>query len=200
MHNYMGMPNVKFIVARPFDTEYGHHDVGEEFKEARAMYNLDVLVSAGFVYPYSTEPADGYNYLPPHLFSIVMTRQEAEEKLEGDPSGLRGVAQHPESPKPEVQLQAEREAEMQERFYPEILKLTAERQRRNLAAAQPEGDYANPSPTPAVPADKQEELAKEEEKEHAKAAKEDAPAKTPAKKTAAPVRKTAVKKTAATNK
>jgi len=184
MHNYMGMPDVKFIVARPFDTEYGHHDVGEEFKEARAMYNLDVLVSAGLLYPYS--PNDGYDYLPPHLFSIVMTRAEADAALKGDPSGQRGVHRFPDSPKPDVVKQAEVEAETQERLYPQLMAAAAAHQKRTLLAAQPGGDSANPVPTPSLPAEKQEEVAKEEEKKAAK--------------TAAPVKKTAAKKTAATQK
>lgn len=193
MYNYLDVPGVKFIVNRPFDTEYGHHDVGEEFKEAWQIYNTEVLVSAGFLYPYA--PGNGYDYLPPHLFSLVSRKEEVEAKMAGDPSGERGVDQFPDSPKPDVVKQAETEAEIQQKLYPQLLAQAAANQRRVLAAAQPDGDVTNPLPTTPLPAEKQEEVAKQEAKEE-KDQPHPVAKKAAVKKTVAPVRKTATRKVA----
>lgn len=106
---------VKFIAGRNFDTEYGHHEAGTVVEDAPKFPNLDVLVSASFLYPYA--PDAGYAYLPPHIFNSVNTREEVEAKVAGDTtpySAARGVAnvQYPGG-KPEVVEQAEREAELQ---------------------------------------------------------------------------------------
>src|SRR3954462_15925807 len=102
----------QFMVGHTFDTEYGHHEYGTVFKEADKIPNLDVLVSAGWLYPFV--PDEGYAQLPSHLFSYVMNQAEAEAKIRGDKS-LR-VSQYQGEDKPEVVKQAEQEAEQQPAF------------------------------------------------------------------------------------
>ena len=104
--------NVRFIAGRDFDTEFGHHEYGEEVPEAPQISNLDVLVSAGFLHPYV--PEQGYQYLPAHLYNYLNTKAEVESKLVGDTTP-HAAMQNPQYPggKPEVVKQAEAEAEQQ---------------------------------------------------------------------------------------
>lgn len=124
MHNYQGHPGVAFIAGRTFQSEYGMHEAGTIVPEAPKFPNLDVLVSAGLLYPYS--PDNGYEYLPPHLFRDTNLRSEIDAWLQGDTTSIK-VEQFPNSEKPEVVLQAEREAEVQEQLIENINKAVAGR-------------------------------------------------------------------------
>lgn len=75
---------IRYVAGRPFDTEYGHHEPGKVVLDAPKFPNLEVLVSAGYLYPYA--PDEGYEYLPPHLFTGVQTREEVMAYLAGDES------------------------------------------------------------------------------------------------------------------
>lgn len=98
--------NVKFICGRPFDSEYGHHNPGEEVKEAPQFHLLETLVRAGLLVPYA--PDEGYDYLPPHLYSLLNTKAEAEAILNPDPSPhLLGKVPWEGHGKPEVVRQSE---------------------------------------------------------------------------------------------
>lgn len=143
IHNFLDQPDVKFVAGRTFQSEYGTHEAGTEVEEARLFPNLDVLVSAGFLYPYS--PEDGYSYLPPHLFSSVNTYEEVIAKLRGDHQSVGGQVEQFPYGKPDEVLEAERQAEVQEASYPLILRAAAENQRRAVDEAE-EQMKANPVP------------------------------------------------------
>ena len=154
--NYLHVPGVKYIAGVTFQSEYGTHEAGTEVKEAEKFPNLVTLVDAHFLYPYA--PDGGYDFLPPHLFNDVRTRQELLDHLAGDPINKQVTEQFPGQEKPAVIKLAEREAEAQDEIY------------TNLKAASQPGRPAPEGPTP-------EEVAAE--------ATGTAPKKAAAKKTAA---------------
>lgn len=102
---------MKYVCGRPFDTEYGHHTPGDVVEQAPLFANLPVLVSAGLLYPYS--PDEGYEYLPPHLFSATNTRAEVIAKIEGDRSAQEMTDLPFFGEIPEEITQAHREAVLQ---------------------------------------------------------------------------------------
>ena len=132
MHNYQGHPGVAFVAARNFQTEYGVHEAGTIVEDAPKLWNLDVLVSAGFLYPFS--PSQGYAYLPSHLFSGTNLREEIIAKFEGDPSF--SVEQFPDTETPQIVLEAEKQAEVQSEVYEEILVASREAQRNAIAMVE----------------------------------------------------------------
>lgn len=181
--------NVKFLAAKPFQTEFGEHQPGDVVKQAKDFFNLEALIRSGFLYPYA--PEDGYAYLPPHLFSELQTRKEALAKIEGDVAAQR--ASDYEQPGP-VKL-AERQAEQQHDMYQLIrdqgdLKLRAAIKKRQEQASKPLEETVKPKPE-SKPAKKAEPEKKTESKP---AAKKTAAKRTTAKKTTP--KKTAAKKTA----
>src|SRR6476620_2770800 len=101
--------DAEFIAGKDFDTEYGHHEAGSVVKEAHKFYNLDVLVSGGWLFP--VVPDEGYDTLPPHLFSLVITRQEALDAINRDNS--HEVLTHV-SDKAEVVVEAEKQVKQDE--------------------------------------------------------------------------------------
>jgi hypothetical protein len=167
MVNYQGFPGVAFIAGRTFQTEYGTHEAGTVVKEAPLFPNLDVLVSAGLLHPYS--PGNGYEYLPPHLFTDTNLKSEIEAYMQGDTTPS-ATPQFPDGEKPEVMQVAEREAEQQEELY-EALK-----RRPAMKVADDTRTQAPPEAVNKPSVDKDE------------AAKKTA-AKPAAKKTAAPTKK-----------
>lgn len=118
----MHYPGVKYIAGRNFQTEYGDHTAGDVVEEAPQFPNLEVLVSAGYLYPYA--PEAGYAYLPPHLFSSADLKEEVLAKIEGDQHSKRGTVQYPAG-KPETVKQSERDAEIQSGVYGEIARQAA---------------------------------------------------------------------------
>lgn len=67
---------MKYLVGKSFKSHLGWHHAGELLpKEGETWQVLDSLIAASFVYPYV--PEDGYDRLPPHVFSAVVTKQEA---------------------------------------------------------------------------------------------------------------------------
>lgn len=118
-----GFPEgTRFIVSRPFTTELGDHHPGETFSIKDAdKFNWDVqlFVRAGLLYPYA--PGNGYDYLPPHLFSLVGTKEQAEDFLKGDES-LIVLSPNPmsEDEKPELVKETERNAALQELAYAQM--------------------------------------------------------------------------------
>lgn len=127
--------NVKFICGRPFDSEYGHHDPGEEVTQAPQFQLLETLVHAGLLYPYA--PDEGYDFLPPHLFSILNTRQEVEQQMEGDPAAnTLGQSQWGVHGKPEVVKQAESQVKAAEDHRAATMKAAEEHTAKKAAAAQ----------------------------------------------------------------
>jgi hypothetical protein len=72
----MALGDLRYIVARGFDSHLGTHLPGELLpKEASEWTNLSSIVGAGYVYAYVAEK--GYADLPPHIFTYVQTQQEA---------------------------------------------------------------------------------------------------------------------------
>jgi hypothetical protein len=73
----MALGDVKYIVARGFQSHLGWHVMGELApKEAAEWHNVMSIVAAGYLIPYTYET--GYDRLPPHVFSAVVTLQEAK--------------------------------------------------------------------------------------------------------------------------
>lgn len=124
----MHYPGVKYIAGRNFQSEHGEHTAGEVVDVAPQFPNLEVLVSAGYLYPYA--PEAGYEYLPPHLFSSADRKEEVLAKIRGDQHAAAGTVQYPGG-KPEVVQTAERDAEIQSGVYGEI----ARQAERNKAEA-----------------------------------------------------------------
>lgn len=119
MSRYLQIPGVKFIAGRTFQSEFGVHLAGDEVEEADQFQNLDVLVSANFLYPYSPD-VEGYNWLPAHLYNDTQLLGDVQEKLEGDHTGAQQTTQFAGDEKPEVIKQAEAEAAMQDVIYESI--------------------------------------------------------------------------------
>lgn len=124
------VPGVKYIAGITFQSEYGVHEAGSEVPEAEKFANLQVLVDAHFLYPYA--PEEGYDWLPPHLFNTVRTRQEVLDKMAGDPTGP-----HINFEKTEHHEIAEKNAEEQEVIYAKL-----------KATQQPGREDADPGPSP----------------------------------------------------
>jgi hypothetical protein len=140
-YNYKDVPGVRYIAGVTFQSEYGVHPAGSDVPEAPAFWNLDSLVDNRFLWPYA--PDEGYDWLPPHLFNEVRTRDEVEALLKGDPHGSRAVQQFPdkddhtkESVKPAQFAQAEFEADQQ----PVI--------RAKMQATDQPGNPKDPGPSP----------------------------------------------------
>ena len=77
---------VKYIAGRPMQiTGDVVVDVGDEVDPSLFPY-LDAFISAGYLYV--VHPDKGYDSLPPHVFSAVMTQAEAEQKMAGDPTEM----------------------------------------------------------------------------------------------------------------
>lgn len=133
--NYLHVPGVKYIAGVTFQSEYGTHEAGSHVKEAEKFQNLVTLVDAHFLYPYA--PDGGYDFLPPHLFNDVRTRQELLDYLEGDPVNKHTTDQFPGGEKPEVIKLAERDAEEQDVIYAKL-----------KATQQPGRPKAPEGPTP----------------------------------------------------
>ena len=108
--NFRHVPGVKYIAGVTFQSEYGVHEAGKVVKEAEKFQNLEVLVSSRFLWPYC--PAEGYEWLPPHLFNDVQTMAEAKAALKGDESALRSTPQHHEVPETVKTAEAEAEAQV----------------------------------------------------------------------------------------
>ena len=107
--NFQHVPGVKYIAGVTFQSEYGEHEAGKVVKQAEKFPNLEVLVSARYLWPYC--PAEGYDWLPPHLFNDIQTMTEVHAALKGDESALRTTPQHHDVP--EAVKVAESEAEAQ---------------------------------------------------------------------------------------
>jgi len=140
MVNYQGFPGVAFIAGRTFQSEYGTHEAGTVVTQAPQFPNLDVLVSAGLLHPYS--PGNGYDYLPPHLFSETNVLAEVEAFIAGDPTP--DVEQYQDGIVPEVVIEAEQQAADQEQVYETI------RNRSNLMREARDGDTRAQRPPEAV--------------------------------------------------
>ena len=145
MTNFFAVPDVKFIAGVTFQSEYGVHEAGSEVKEAMKFSNLQVLVDSHFLYPYA--PDNGYEFLPPHLFNAVRTKDETISVLEGDPSGTRAVV----APKSDLLDKAEAEAEAQNMIRDQI---RTERQPGNTPEKTPEDEPVKDEPKVEEPADK----------------------------------------------
>lgn len=148
MHNFQGHPGVAFIAGKTFDTEYGTHEAGSIVKEAPQFPNLDVLVDMRWLFPFS--PEEGYEYLPPHLFTGTHLKEEIEALLAGDQS--INSEQFPDADKPDVIVQAEREAEIQQEMYPQMLREAGLNQRRIIENAEADNDRSTSKPVAAKPA------------------------------------------------
>jgi hypothetical protein len=112
MVDLRGYENVTFVAGKNFQSEYGTHEAGSVVEEAHEFQNLQVLIDSGFVYPYA--PAEGYGWLPPHIFSSVALQEEVMAKIEGQQ--FLGREQYPNG-KPNEVLQAEAEADAQQEVY-----------------------------------------------------------------------------------
>ena len=108
--NFSHVPGVKYLAGVTFQSEYGVHEAGTVVKQAEKFPNLEVLVSAHYLWPYA--PEKGYEWLPPHLFNDVRTMKEVKAALAGDASGARAVPQF-RGEKPQEFKTAEAEAEAQ---------------------------------------------------------------------------------------
>ena len=157
MSRYLQIPGVKFVAGRTFQTEFGTHYAGDIVEEADQIPNLDVLVSANFLYPYSPDE-QAYNWLPPHLYNDTQTYQDVLNKLNGDHEGMQQTDQYAGDLKPQVVKQAEVEAEMQDVIY---------------EAIRVRGQNINRTQKEAI--EKEHELAKR----HAEISETEAPKKTP---------------------
>lgn len=71
----------KFIAGRPFAVDGGLVEPGDELTKAQveSIPYLESFIHAGYIYVVYT--AKDYDRLPPHIFTAVMTRQEAELKV-----------------------------------------------------------------------------------------------------------------------
>lgn len=116
-HNYRDFPGIAFVAGRTFQTEHGTHEAGTVVKEALEINNLDVLVSAGFLLPFS--PADGYDYLPAHLFSHTNLREDLLDHFAGDDSF--NTKQFDHHGQPQIVTEAMAQAQEQEKLYPQLL-------------------------------------------------------------------------------
>lgn len=112
----LGVQHAKYIVGRPFTSEYGEHNPGEECPEAPSFALLESFVNTGLLYRVYDEK--DYEFLPPHVFSAVMTHKEALAAIEGDQSHLVNSTEHVETPE---MKQALAEAQVQ-RDVPDLIK------------------------------------------------------------------------------
>lgn len=115
MSEYLGTQDVVYICGRPFTSEDGQHNPGEEVPNALSFHYLESLINAGYLYRVLEED---YTKLPPHVFNAVMTEEEAKAKIEGDPSAT--AIQVPWNPSPELE-QAQKEAEIQAEIHQNVL-------------------------------------------------------------------------------
>ena len=117
MAEYLGTQGVKYIVGRPFTSEEGEHNTGEEVDPglAESWRYVEALVNSGYLYKVYDE---GYDRLPPHVYNSVMLKHEAEAKIEGDSSYIE--AQNDWN-KPKVLKDAEKQAEIDEKVHELVL-------------------------------------------------------------------------------
>ena len=120
MSEYLGTQHAKYIAGRPFTSEDGQHNPGEEVPNAPTFPLLESLVSSGYLYRVYE---DNYEYLPPHVFNAVMTQKEAEAKVEGDPSMAANAVEWQPS---DALLQAQKEAEVQAEIHGDVLAVADE--------------------------------------------------------------------------
>lgn len=105
----MALGDVKYIAARPFDSHEGHHNPGELLpKSAAEWFGLQHLIGMGWVYAYASDT--GYADLPPHVFSSVVTLQEARGLIQ---RGDAPVELEWNEPPELVQAKEERDAELE---------------------------------------------------------------------------------------
>ena len=71
----------KFIAGRPFAVDGGNVEPGDELTKAQveSIPYLESFIHAGYIYVVYT--AKDYDRLPPHIFTAVMTRREAEHMV-----------------------------------------------------------------------------------------------------------------------
>src|SRR5688572_23210114 len=112
----LGLEGMTYICGRPFTSEDGQHNPGEEVPNAPTFPLLESLVNSGFLY--RVYEGNGYDRLPPHVFNAVQTRREAQAAIEGDESRLN--VQNDWS-KSGATKQAEREAEVQVQLHQMVL-------------------------------------------------------------------------------
>jgi len=169
MSEYLGTQGVKYIVGRPFTSEEGEHTTGEEIpaRLAESWRYLEAFVDTGLLYKVYGE---GYDRLPPHVFTAVRTKEEALAAIEGDQSFVSAQNEWEKTPQME---QAEKEAEVQEQLHQLVLDHAAQAH-----------DQAGHSDAEKLLATEQEQLTTDSGSK-VKVKHDDAPEPKPAKKTAA---------------
>lgn len=88
---------VVYYVGRPFTTERGEHQPGEVFEHPEELFYLDSFVHAGLLYPVAKD--EELPWLPPHIFNALMSKERADELLNGDPSHPFEAGEKPEAVK-----------------------------------------------------------------------------------------------------
>jgi len=118
--------DLEYIVGRPLtvgDTDFAPgDDLPQEYVEQIPL--LESFVNAGYLY--RVHPEQGYDRLPPHLYTTVVTRKEAEAIIEGDP-GVTAVidANQVAGRRSDVQVTAHKQALVQQHTKPRTRKLSA---------------------------------------------------------------------------
>jgi hypothetical protein len=113
--HYLGLPDCIYICGRPFTSEDGQHNPGEEVPNAPSFPLLETLVNNGLLYRVFE---NDFSKLPPHVYNAVMTQQEAQAAIEGDPSIPANAVDWEPSPAME---QAILEAEVQAEIHSDVL-------------------------------------------------------------------------------
>ena len=121
--------SIKYICSRPFQSQDGQHWPGETVN-VKNFPDVQLLVQSGFLIPYS--PKDGYDYLPPHLWTYTHLRQEAQAIIDGDPSATRGAEVDEKVQNAPVMKESLAQAEQQENAY----KLLRQQSALNVAKAE----------------------------------------------------------------
>lgn len=104
----------EYIVGRPLivgDRQFWPaEDLPQEYVDEIPL--IESWVSAGYIY--RVVPDKGYDRLPPHIYTAVITRKEAEAKLEGDPGITAPIdAAQVTGTKGEASVAADKQAKLQ---------------------------------------------------------------------------------------
>ena len=72
---------MEYIAGRPFAVDGGYVEPGDKLtrKQLESIPYLESFVSSGYIYPVYVKK--DYDRLPPHLFTAVMQRREADAKM-----------------------------------------------------------------------------------------------------------------------
>ena len=111
--------NIRYLAARPFKLPEGDMWPGDEI-DASTVPDIQLLVQAGFVVPFA--PNQGYSHLPPHLWTYVQRKTDADAKLAGDPSARRGAVVPQEQTDNPVIQESELHAQNQDKLHSLVLR------------------------------------------------------------------------------